>query len=68
MSNANAKISNGSAPDNQNVPDKVKGHAHAVLDQDVGDDQSHKQKDLTSVTAGPKASVMKKTETAILMC
>ncbi|KAJ5337425.1 uncharacterized protein N7506_005447 [Penicillium brevicompactum] len=43
-------------PDNPNVPDEVKGHAHAVLDQGVGNDRSHKQRDLTSVTAGPKAA------------
>ncbi|OQE09306.1 hypothetical protein PENFLA_c112G10471 [Penicillium flavigenum] len=46
-------ISNGSALNTPNVLDEVKGQ---VLDQDVSDDQAHKQKDLSSVAAGPKAA------------
>ncbi|CDM32704.1 hypothetical protein EN45_043200 [Penicillium chrysogenum] len=37
----------------QNVSDEVKGQG---LDQDVGDDQANKQKDQSSVAAGPKAA------------
>jgi len=65
MGNANVRISNGSALNNPNVSDEVKAH---VVDQDVGDDQSHKPKDSTNVAAGPKASVVKGSETAIVMC
>jgi hypothetical protein len=65
MGNPNVRISNGSALNNPNVSEEVKAH---VVDQDVGDDQTHKQKDLTNVAAWPKASVVKAIETAIVMC
>ncbi|KAI2734766.1 hypothetical protein DTO013E5_9425 [Penicillium roqueforti] len=48
----------------QNVSDEVKGQG---LDQDVGDDQANKQKDQSSVAAGPKALVVKTKETGVVI-
>ncbi|KAJ5277812.1 hypothetical protein N7524_003965 [Penicillium chrysogenum] len=55
---------NGSALNTQNVSDEVKGQG---LDQDVGDDQANKQKDQSSVAAGPKALVVKTKETGVVI-
>ena len=65
MANANVRISNGSVLSNPNVSEEVKAH---VVDQDVGDDQAHKQKVLTNVATWSIASVMKATESALTMC
>lgn len=65
MDNANVGISNGSVLNNPNVSKEAKAH---VVDQNVGDDQAHKQKDLTDVAAWPMASVLKAIESALMMC
>jgi hypothetical protein len=51
MDNADVRISNVSALDNPNISEEVKAH---VVHQNIGDDQTDKQKDLSNIDAWSK--------------